>query len=197
MENEITTSEENTTLINNGNMNLMGMQVKISDIIGDKLVDQFMATISPEQMEEITKELFKEVFEEVVKEEFDTTDNKYKKIKSVKFKKDQYTRGWNSRTEDTAVYARAKATIKTKYTNMIEDKILEYMNTDEYQEKALHVAKEISDYALEGYKEDVIKSVRDRLVEPVVQPNYSYMTIREVIQQEIQNAYNYNGISYN
>jgi len=197
MGNKIITSEENATLINNGNMNLMGMQVKISDIIGDKLVDQFMATISPEQMEEITKELFKEVFEEVVKEEFDTTDNKYKKIKSVKFKTDQYTGGWNSRREDTAVYARAKATIKTKYTNMIEDKILEYMNTDEYQEKALHVAKEIADYALEGYKEDVIKSVRERLVEPVVQPNYPYMTIRDVIQQEIQNAYNYNGISYN
>lgn len=196
MGNEITTSEENAALINNGNMNLMGMQVKISDIIGDKLVDQFMATISPEQMEEITKELFKEVFEEVVRKEFDTADNEYKNVKSVKFKKEQYTGGWNSRTEDTAVYARAKATIKTKYTNMIEDKILEYMSTDEYQEKALHIAKEIADYALEGYKQDVIKSVRDRLVEPVVQPNYGYMNIREVVQQEIKNICNNSGVSY-
>ena len=196
MGNEIATSEENATLVNNGYMNLMGMEVKISDIIGDKLVDQFIATISPEQMEEITKELFKEVFEEVVREEFDTTDNKYKKIKSVKFKKDQYTKGWNSYTEDTPVYARAKNTIKIKYTNMIEDKIAEYMNSDEYLEKASHTAKEIADYALEGYKEDVIKSVRDRLVEPVIQPNYGYMNIREVVQQEIKNICNNSGVSY-
>lgn len=55
----------NTNLIKDGEMNLAGMQIKISDIIGNKLVDQFIASISQEQMEEVTHEMFKEVFEEV------------------------------------------------------------------------------------------------------------------------------------
>lgn len=186
---------ESRDLVNDGNINLMGMQIKISDIIGDKLVDQFMATISPEQMDSITKAFFNEVFEEVTATEYDTSDGKYKDIKSVKFKKDIYTGHWNSRN-DTPVYARAKATIKQRYTDMIENKILEYMTSEEYQKKAEGIAKEIADYALEGYKEDVIKSVRERLVEPVVQPNYPYVNIREVVRQEIKAICNNSEIQY-
>lgn len=177
-----------TPKIENGTMNLMGMQMKISDIIGDKLVDQFIATISPEQMESISKVLFDEVFETVSREEYDDSEKKYKRIQSVQFKKeakrDSYS-SW-SRTEYTTVYERAKSTVSSLYGEMIEEKVKEYIASDEYKEKAEKIAKTIVDYALEGYKDDVIKSVRERLVLPVVYP----ITPEKKLEGEIQSAIN-------
>ena len=177
-----------TPKIENGTMNLMGMQMKISDIIGDKLVDQFIATISPEQMESISKVLFDEVFETVSREEYDDSEKKYKRIQSVQFKKeakcDSYSSCWG-RTEYTTVYERAKSTVSSLYGEMIEEKVKEYIASDEYKEKAEKIAKTIVDYALEGYKDDVIKSVRERLVLPVVYPITPEKKLEGEIQSEI------------
>lgn len=176
----------NTNLIKDGKMNLAGMQIKISDIIGDKLVDQFIASISKEQMEEVTHEMFKEVFEEVERQEFDTSEQKYKSIKSFGFKKKEDSGSrWGSGTKDTAVYERAKETIRVTYTNMIEQKIMDYMKSEEFEKKAEKIAKEISDYALEGYKQDVQASVRRRLVRPVEFPEYPDCDIRSIVRQEL------------
>ena len=71
----------------NGNMNLLGMQVKVSDIIGDKIVDQFIASLSADQMNSINKALFDEVFEEVTNKEWDAETKEYKKVMSTQFKK--------------------------------------------------------------------------------------------------------------
>lgn len=189
MNNEVSAAvkTENTEMIKNGEMNLAGMQIKISDIIGDKLVDQFIASISPEQMEEVTHAFFKEVFEEVTREEFDASSNKYKTIKSYGFKKKGESGSWGHRS-DTPVYERAKATIRGTYTVMIEQKIIDYMQSQEFKDKAEVIAKEISDYALEGYKEDVIKGVRSRMVEPVLYPYTPDINIRNIIQEELHKA---------
>ncbi len=176
-----------TPKIENGTMNLMGMQMKISDIIGDKLVDQFIATISPEQMESITKVLFDEVFEKVYRSEYDDSDGEYKRIESFEFKKEQKSEGWSSYKESTPIYARAKSTISYLYGSMIEEKVKEYIASDEYKEKAEKVAKVIVDYALEGYKDDIIKSVRERLVLPVVYPITPEKKIESEISGSIKN----------
>ena len=186
-----------TNLIKDGEMNLAGMQIKISDIIGDKLVDQFIASISQEQMEEVTHELFKEVFEEVERQEFDTSEQKYKTIKSFGFKKKEDSESrWRSGTKDTAVYERAKETIRVTYTNMIEQKIMDYMKSEEFEKKAEKIAKEISDYALEGYKIDVQASVRRRLVDPVEYPTCPDLNIRNIVREELYRATASNGNNY-
>ena len=187
----------NTNLIKDGEMNLAGMQIKISDIIGNKLVDQFIASISQEQMEEVTHEMFKEVFEEVERKEFDTSEKKYKSIKSFGFKKKEDSGSrWGSGTKDTAVYERAKETIRVTYTNMIEQKIMDYMKSEEFEKKAEKIAKEISDYALEGYKIDVQASVRRRLVDPVEFPNYPELNIRNIVREELYRVTASNGNNY-
>ena len=187
----------NTNLIKDGEMNLAGMQIKISDIIGDKLVDQFIASISQEQMEEVTHEMFKEVFEEVERQEFDTSEQKYKSIKSFGFKKKEDSESrWGSEKKDTAVYERAKETIRVTYTNMIEQKIMDYMKSEEFEKKAEKIAKEISDYALEGYKIDVQASVRRRLVDPVEFPNYPELNIRNIVREELYRVTASNGNNY-
>ena len=187
----------NTNVIKDGEMNLAGMQIKISDIIGNKLVDQFIASISQEQMEEVTHELFKEVFEEVERQEFDTSGQKYKTIKSFGFKKKEKSESrWVGGTKDTAVYERAKETIRVTYTNMIEQKIMDYMKSEEFEKKAEKIAKEISDYALEGYKIDVQASVRRRLVDPVEYPNCPDLNIRNIVREELYRATASNGNNY-
>lgn len=177
---------EGTDLIKNGEMNLAGMQIKISDIIGDKLVDQFIASISPDQMEEVTHAFFREVFEEVERNEFDTSENKYKTIKSFGFKKKGDRDRWGDKV-DTPVYERAKSTIGSTYANMIEQKIMDYMQSKEFENKAEIIAKEITDYALEGYKQDMINGVRKRLVDPVLYPEMPVTNIRDIVRSELNN----------
>lgn len=173
-----------------GNLGLLGMQIKISDIIGDKLVDQFMATITPDQMDAITKVLFDTVFNNVVKEEWSEENNGYRKINSVEFKTKTYNKnyyGYNNEKE-TPIYERAKATLKSKYSTMVEEKVKEYLESEEYHQKAEAIAKEIVDYAIEGYKEDIIKGIRERLVLPVVNPVSFGDSMRAIINDELSEA---------
>lgn len=184
MSNTIEKATDTFQLNENGYANLLGMNVKISDIIGDKIVDQFMATITPDQMSEISKVLFHEVFEEVERIEYE--GEKVKSVKTVKFKKNDYNR-WNHSSE-TAIYTVAKATLREKYSKMIEEKVAEYINSDEYKEKAAKIAKAIIDYALEDYKNDVIKELHRKLVTGVVTPRNADEVLNETILEEAQSV---------
>lgn len=202
MNTDVTIQNGNNNQINvdnQGNLNMLGMQLKISDIIGDKIVDQFMATISPEQMESITRVLFNEVFRKYDKNEYDADSQEYKKIECTEFKsKTEQPKSWGSgyETVESPIYSRAKSTLMTKYSDMISEKVVEYLDSDEYKNKASEIAKDIVNYAIEGYKEDIIKGVRERLVLPVIYPNYDKnnidTTIREAVSKEISNHNNYN-----
>ena len=202
MNTDVTIQNGNNNQINvdnQGNLNMLGMQLKISDIIGDKIVDQFMATISPEQMESITRVLFNEVFRKYDKNEYDADSQEYKKIECTEFKsKTEQPKSWGSgyETVESPIYSRSKSTLMTKYSDMISEKVVEYLDSDEYKNKASEIAKDIVNYAIEGYKEDIIKGVRERLVLPVIYPNYDKnnidTTIREAVSKEISNHNNYN-----
>lgn len=185
--------DEVSILNEKGEVNLAGMQIKISDIIGDKIVDQFIASMSPEQMDAINQQLFKEVFEDMERVEFDSNTESYKKIKSVRFKTSTLEKNnsyWGNRTVDTTIYARAKSVITQKYSEMIEQSVDKYLDSEEFKKKASEIAKQIVDYALEGYKKDVEKSVYERLVAPVVAPTYNDVTIRQIIHEEVQHMMN-------
>ena len=202
MNTDVTIQNGNNNQINvdnQGNLNMLGMQLKISDIIGDKIVDQFMATISPEQMESITRVLFNEVFRKYDKNEYDADSQEYKKIECTEFKsKTEQPKSWGSgyETVESPIYSRAKSTLMTKYSDMISEKVVEYLDSDEYKNKASEIAKDIVNYAIEGYKEDIIKGVRERLVLPVIYPNYDKnnidTTIQEAVYKEISNYNNHN-----
>ena len=184
---------------NNGSLNLLGMQVKISDIIGDKLVDQFMATITPQQMDAITKVLFNEIFETKIENLYDKKEEKFVKTETTVFKtKIPNTSGsyWE-RDKETTIYSKAKSTLISRYNKLIEEKIQEYFDTDEYKEKAAATAKEIIDYALEGYKKDIIANLRRKLV----QDPFTFDTgtsaeeeirIRDIVHEEMNYYHNSN-----
>jgi hypothetical protein len=186
MSNTIEKATGTFQLNENGYANLLGMNVKISDIIGDKIVDQFMATIAPDQMAEISKVLFHEVFEEVERIEYE--GETVKRVKSVKFKDKDYDR-WGHISE-TTIYTVAKATLREKYSQIIEKKVAEYINSDEYKEKAAKIAKAIIDYALEDYKNDVIKELHRKLVTGVVTPKNADEVLSQTILEEAQSVVN-------
>ena len=99
-------------------------------------------------------------------------------------------------TVESPIYSRAKSTLMAKYSDMISEKVVEYLDSDEYKNKASEIAKDIVNYAIEGYKEDIIKGVRERLVLPVIYPNYDKnnidTTIQEAVYKEISNYNNHN-----
>lgn len=198
---DITVVKSNNEIpsMTDGNLNMLGMQIKISDIIGDKIVDQFMATMTAEQIDAITKVLFDEVFESVMKKEWHENTGNYTEIQSIKFKTEKEksnSYSWGSH-EYTPIYNRAKSTIMTKYAEIIENKVIEYLESDEYKAKADQIAKDIINYAIEGYKEDIIQGIRNRLVLPALCPNPENTDLKQVIQNEIiSNQYQNQNQSY-
>ncbi|MBR6289210.1 MAG: hypothetical protein IKR19_07745 [Acholeplasmatales bacterium] len=187
-----TTDTGNDIDVNNGNLNMLGMQIKISDIIGEKIVDQFMASITPEQMDAITKVLFDEIFENITKSEYDHESQQYKNHISTVFKTTTYRKNYYGRTEEeeTTLYKAARDTLISKYSKVISQKIEEYINSNEYKAKAESIAKDIMDYATEGYKKDIIEGIRKRLVLPVVYPQYDQFSTENIVQAAIHEVTN-------
>ena len=192
MDNSVATAvpgTENEINVKNGNLDMLGMQIKISDIIGDKIVDQFMATMTPEQVNAITRALFNYIFEEGTKNVWDDAEQGYKNIPTIEFRTHEYRKDtWgSSHQEDTPIYRHAKATVIDKYSEIIEEKVKEYLDSPEFKTKAEKIAKEIVDYALEGYKEDIIRGVRERLVLPTLYPQEASKDLKTIIEHEIIN----------
>ena len=111
---------------------------------------------------------------------------------STQFKKLLHTYttyGIGTRTEETPVYARAKATIKDRYTDMIEKAVVKYIESDEYKAKAEQIAKDIVDYATEGYKKDIVDGIRRRLVLPTLNPEQDRINIEEVATKVMEDKF--------
>ena len=171
------------TMITNGKLNALGMDISISDIIGEKIVDQWLATITEEDMNLILKAIESEVFSHDYKEE------KYF-IKETK-KTDNY--GY-TKTFETPIWKYATEFLTKKLNEKIVEKVEEIINSEEYQNKANEIAQELVDYATEGYKKDLKDRIKNRLVDNTLEkyPTYGGVDLRNIIREEIYNAANRN-----
>ena len=171
------------TMITNGKLNALGMDISISDIIGEKIVDQWLATISEEDMNLILKAIESEVFSHNYKEE------KYfiKETKEI----DYYG---HTKNIETPIWKYATSLLSKKLNEKIAEKVEEIINSEEYQNKANEIAQELVDYATEGYKKDLKDRIKNRLVNNIVEeyPTYGGVNLRDIIREEIYNAANRN-----
>ena len=66
-------------------------------------------------------------------------------------------------------------------------KVDEIISSEDYQKKADEIANELVEYATNGYKEDMKRQIRERLVGNVIgDPFYNGQSLQEIIDERIQ-----------
>lgn len=171
----------------NGKMDVMGINIDISQVLGQKIVDQYMAQLTDEDMQTILDYISQDFFVKKNQSVFnyDTNQYDYKMVACVKErKKDQ----WGRYDTDAMTIGEL---IKKQFNNRISEeltkKVEEIIATDDYKEKIEQIANELVDYSVNGYKEDMKNRIRERLVGNVMDttPYYNGVDLRYLINEEI------------
>lgn len=163
--------------IKDGKLNAFGMDINISDVIGEKIVDQWLARLTPEDINLILNVIEQEAFSH------NYNDEKY--FVTHKENKDSWGYG---KKEETPIWKSIKEQFAEKFNKIIMEKADEILNSEEFQKRADQIAEELVNYATEGYKDDLKVRIKERLVNNTIndQPFYGGIDLRYIINQEIQ-----------
>ena len=166
---------ENVRVTNPNTMDFefAGVNVSIGKLLGDKLVDEMMTRITPEEMECLFK---------YMKEKTWTLD--YDKQPILKYEK---TNSWNSSYDPPALATYAFKLLSDRLKEAIQIKVEEIVKSEEFIKKADDIAQELVDYATEGYKKDMKDRIRTRLVGNVVDKDVYYggISLIDIVRQEV------------
>lgn len=181
MSNAITNSdgEFNKT----GKINLEGLNIDLSVILGEQLASEYFKHISEEQLQV----LFDYMTSEIWTKERDWSKEEMSEKYVLNYqKRDSY---YNSKSEAPAIAQYARKQLEEKLKEDIAKKIEEIVETDEYKKRADEIAQEIVEYATEGYKKDMMARVKARLVEDPLSSNlFGGIDLRGIVREEIYNA---------
>lgn len=169
------------TKITDGKINALGVDIQISDIIGEKLVNQWVEQLSEEQMTAIFDGINTELF----------TNSRYTDPEKIVLKKTQIEDSWG-RTEDTPFWKICKVKLSEKFADIITAKTEEIINSEEYQKRADQIAEELVEYATNSYKDDMKERLRQRLVNNVTDtyPSYLGNDLLGIIHDEVHRIIN-------
>lgn len=159
----------------------LGLDIDLSVLVGQKVVDEYIKSLSEEDI--------KIVYDAIDKDLFTYTYNDKKEFKKTYEVKGYY----NSKYEETPLYMEVKKKYQEKFSDLLIDKIDKLLDTDKYKKRIQDVSEEIIEYAIEGYKEDLKKRIRERLVDNVIGDEISYnnQSLRFIINEEINKRINY------
>lgn len=163
--------------IKDGKLNAFGMDINISDVIGEKIVDQWLARLTPEDIELILNAVEQEAFSH------NYNDEKY----FVTHKETKNS--WGDRhKEETPIWKSIREQFAEKFNKIIMEKADEILNSEKFQKRADQIAEELVNYATEGYKDDLKARIKERLVNNTInnQPFYGGVDLRCIINEEIQ-----------
>ena len=149
--------------IKNGKMNVLGLNIDISQVIGEKIVDQYMANLSTEQMETIMSYISSDLFD--TKSEYSYELGEVKKPIIKEREKDR----WGNYTDkEIPIGEFIKNIFNSRIKEELKKKVEEIIASSDYQKKIEDIANELVDYSINGYKEDMKARIRERLIGTVV-----------------------------
>ena len=169
--------------IKDGKMDVMGINIDISQVLGQKIIDQYIAQIIDEDMHTILSYINSDLFDETSIYNYDTGET----VKKLIIKE---------RTKDQWGYYKEKEIpigelIKNQFNSRIKDelskKIEEIIASTDYQKKIDEIANELVDYSINGYKDDMKARIRERLIGNVMDesPKYCGQPLLALINEEI------------
>lgn len=163
----------------NGSMNVLGMNVSLNTIIGEQIIQQWFAQLTEDDLKDIYNQIDNYVLE---KHRDYSTDNKYiRELKVTTYDNYGYSK-------DTPIWKYCKEEISNQFKDVIKAEIEKVLSSDEMTERLTKMADEVIDYALNGYRNELIANIRHRLVGDQLSP-YDYSLagtpIRDIINDEI------------
>ena len=151
---------------NEGTMNFQGMEIKLSDIIGDRLVTQYMAQLKDEDLQIVFNKINSMIFKT-----YKEGDKEYKELKE-QYKADT---GWgHSEYKETPLWKYIQQQYEKTFIEKIKEEINRRFQEEDFIKKVNEAADQIVEYAVEGYKQDMIARIRERLVGNVLNPGITY-----------------------
>lgn len=177
----------------NGKMDVMGINIDISQVLGQKIVDQYMAQLTEEDMQTVLDYISQDFFVKKNQTVFNYDTAQYD-TKMVAYVKEREKDNWGNYKSNQLTIGEL---IKNQFNNRIREeltkKVEEIIATDDYQEKIEQIANELVDYSVNGYKEDMKNRIRERLVGNVMDatPYYGGLNLRCLINEEISKRLQY------
>lgn len=177
----------------NGKIDVMGINIDISQVLGQKIVDQYIAQLTEEDMQTVLDYISQDFFVKKNQSVFNYDTNKYD-YKMVTCVKEREKDNWGNYKDNKLTIGEL---IKNQFNDRIKEeltkKVEEIIATTDYKEKIEQIANELVDYSVNGYKEDMKNRVRERLVGNVMEttPYYNGVDLRYLIQEEINKRLQY------
>lgn len=158
--------------ITNGKMDVMGINVDISKVLGQTIVDQYIAQLSEEDMNVLMN--------------FITSDLFGKSWGGATIVKVREKDNWgNYRDKELTIGELIKAEFNNQIKDELRKKVQEIIASTDYQKKIEEIANELVDYSINGYRDDMKARIRERLIGNVVysEPYYDGMSLQAIINQ--------------
>lgn len=177
----------------NGKIDVMGINIDISQVLGQKIVDQYIAQLTEEDMQTVLNYITQDFFVKKKQSVFNYDTNQYD-TKMVAYVKEREKDNWGRYTDQNCTIGEM---IKRQFNERIREeltkKVEEIIATADYKEKIEQIANELVDYSVNGYKEDMKNRIRERLVGNVMDaaPCYGGVNLLTVINGEIDKRLRY------
>ena len=176
----------------NGKMDVMGINIDISQVLGEKIIDQYIAQLTDEDMQAIMDFISQDFFVKQERQVFDYDTQQYNS-KMITYVKEREKNQWGSyKTNEMTIGELIQRQFNQRIKEELTKKVEEIIATSNYQEKIEEIANELVDYSVNGYKEDMKNRIRERLVNNVMdkQPYYGGVSLQYIINEEINRRMN-------
>ena len=177
--------------VENGKVEVMGINVDISQILGEKIIDQYIAQLTEDDMHTIMDYISQDFFIKKEQRTFNYDTNEYN-TKMVAYVKEREKDQWGYKKGDITIGEIIKNKFNEKIKEEFSKKVEEIIASTDYQEKIEEIANELVDYSINGYKEDMKNRIRERLVGNVMDsaPYYCGVSLHNIINQAIDSRLN-------
>ncbi len=175
--------------IKDGKMDVMGINIDISQVLGEKIIDQYIAQLNEENMEEIMKYISSDLFSSKFVYNFETGE-KVKKFIVKEREKDEWG---NYKEKEIPIGELIKKDFNERIKEELKKKVEDIIASTDYQNKIDEIANELVDYSINGYKEDMKDRIRERLIGNVMNESAQYcgVPLLVLINQEIDKRMRY------
>lgn len=172
-----------------GKSQVLGLDIQFSKMLGDVVVENYLKQLTEDDMKLITDYMTQDLFDYKKVTDWNTCEERLEKI----VKQDWETRDrsdWTSYSTEKheSVGTQVKKIFNARFKEEIKKKIDEIIQSDEYSEKIEGIAHEIIDYCIEGYKEDLKNSIREKLIGNVMHnvPYYGGVSLTQIVDEQLR-----------
>lgn len=167
---------------NNGSAKVLGMDIQLNEAIGNSIVSQWISHLSEEDLEAIYEQIDNYALESEYK-----YNNGEDREKIMYHLLKNYTKDDWGYKKESELWKAVNSQISKQFGEKIEEEVKRLLSLDETKEKVNKMAQDIIDYALEGYKKDMIDRIRERMVGNILDDGVHYggISLLNIINNEI------------